>query len=127
MKATSIALGGLAAWVVNADQGGNIPQAVGLDVDGLIAQYLPLILGVVVAFLNESDSIPDWLKQIANIFAKSKGANADFGNKSLELYHKLLDLLEELKEQNASSEQITQVRLALLEQHEKVVGMTSED
>lgn len=94
MKLSSLVIGGLAAWVFSADSSGKLPEAVGLDVEGLIAQYLPLIMGVVLAFMNESENIPEVWKKIANTIGKSKGANTELGKKALDFYHKAVELLE---------------------------------
>jgi len=122
MKISSLVWGAIAAYVVSQSES-DIPQAVGLDVDGLIAQYLPAIIGVIVAIMNNSDSIPGWLKKIVEDFGKSKGADMDFGNSALAVYSKMLEMLEELKKDpQTNSQQIANMRLALLAQHEKVVG-----
>jgi len=94
MKLSSLLFGGLAAWIFSADSSGRLPEAVGLDVDGLIAQYLPIIMGVVLAFVNESENIPEIWKKIANTIGKSKGANTELGKKALDFYHKAVELLE---------------------------------
>lgn len=121
MKLSSVIIGGLAAWLVSAS-GDNIPQAVGIDVESLIGQYLPLILGVVVAFVNESDNIPAWIKKIVSEVGKSKGADIGAGNKALEAYLKLLEFLEELKKDpEANKSEIANTRAALLQVHERVV------
>lgn len=131
MKLTSIAIG--AAWVFAAKVGvdsGTIPQAVGFDPSGLLSQYLPYILGVIMAFINEYETgLPPWLVDVLNKIFKNNGADTDFGNKALEVYHKMLEILEVLKKDpEANAEAISNLRLALMHQHEEVVGYgPSED
>lgn len=122
MKLSSIMWGAAAAYIATQNSD-SLPQAVGLDIDSMISQYLPAIMGVLVAIANESDSIPAWIKKLISEYGKSKDADIDFGNKSLSVYRKMLEMLEELKkEPQANAGQIANMRLALMAQHEKVVG-----
>lgn len=119
MKISSVVL--CIGTVLAVRQGGDaLPQAYGID--GLLGKYLPAILGIIVALVNESENIPEWIKKVINSIGKSKGADLDIGGDALSIYHDMLKLLEKLKASNADEKQVADLRLAILAQHEKVVG-----
>jgi hypothetical protein len=94
------------AFGVYAMQETRAPEAFGIDPASLWTQYSPLILGAILAIVNNGDW-PAWIKNLVGIWAKEKGADIDAGNKLIDLWKRAVDLMDELKaDPNATAEAI---------------------
>ena len=93
---------GVAAGVYLA-QSTSAPQAVGIDPGSLWEQYSPLILGVLLAIANNRDW-PAPIRKIIEAFAKSKGGDLHKGEKAFDLYVRIRELLDEVRELSDAEE-----------------------
>jgi len=125
MKISSVAWAFLAMVGVTAVMSNrpDVVEGFGFSPGSWLTTYLPQILGLVVLIVNEMDGVPASVKDFVNWLANRGNVEIDteFADDARKLYDDLLTVLDHLVQAGADDEQIKNVRMALLTQHEKLI------
>lgn len=98
----------------------NAPEVMGFDPGSMWDKLSPLVLGVIGVILNDGDW-PAWAKKIGSSFLKEKGADLDKGRELINLYERVVVLIDELKAVEASESTRDDMRSVACELNRKMI------